>query len=178
LVLNAAGSPPFMTSHRVVVVRDVGALTAGDAQGLVQYLADPLDTTVLVFVAGGGKAIPPALAQQLKEVGADERAPDSEQTNEVLKSAAHEAGLPAEYRRRSITAHSATTPGASSRYRRARRRVRRRRAARSRRRSHLGDAGGCRRTSTRSSPAIHQRSRLHRLLTAESAQPKPMHQHK
>jgi DNA polymerase-3 subunit delta len=81
-----------MTSHRVVVVRDVGALTAGDAQGLVRYLADPLDTTVLVLVAGGG-TIPAVLTKKLKEVGADERAPDSEKTSEVLVSAAHESGL-------------------------------------------------------------------------------------
>jgi DNA polymerase-3 subunit delta len=90
--LNAASSPPFMTEHRVVVVRDVGALTAADAPGLVQYLDDPLDTTVLVLVAGGG-TIPPALTKKLKEVGAAERAPASEKTGDVLLSAAHEAGI-------------------------------------------------------------------------------------
>jgi DNA polymerase III subunit delta len=91
-VLNAATSPPFMTAHRVVVVRETGALAAGDAEGLVRYLDDPLDTTVLVLVAGGG-TIPPALVKKLKEVGAEERAPDSEKTGDVLTGAAHDAGV-------------------------------------------------------------------------------------
>jgi DNA polymerase-3 subunit delta len=91
-VLNAAGSPPFMTDHRVVVVRDAGALTAGDVDGIVRYLADPLDTTLLVFVAGGG-TIPAALTKKLKEVEAEERAPQSEKTDKVLIAAAHESGV-------------------------------------------------------------------------------------
>jgi DNA polymerase III subunit delta len=91
-VLNAATSPPFMTEQRVVVVRDVGALTAGDADGLVRYLADPLESTVLVLVAGGG-TLPAALVKKLKEVGAEERAPDSEKTADVLRDAAQGAGL-------------------------------------------------------------------------------------
>jgi DNA polymerase III subunit delta len=91
-VLNAATSPPFMTEQRVVVVRDAGALTAADADGLVRYLADPLDSTVLVLVAGGG-TLPPALAKKLKEVGAEERAPDSEKTADVLRDTALGAGL-------------------------------------------------------------------------------------
>jgi DNA polymerase-3 subunit delta len=91
-MLNAVSSPPFMTARRVVVVHDTGALTAGDAEGIVRYLDDPLDTSVLVFVAGGG-TIPPALTKKLKEIGAPERAPDSEKTSEVLLSAAHAAGL-------------------------------------------------------------------------------------
>ena len=91
-LLNAAGSPPFMTEHRIVVARDVGALTAGDVDGIVRYLADPLDTTILVFVAGGG-TIPPALSKKLKEVGAEERAPDSEKTDKVLIATAHDSGV-------------------------------------------------------------------------------------
>ena len=48
-----------------------------------RYLDDPLDTTVLVVVAGGG-TIPAALTKKLKEVEAGERAPESEKTDEVL----------------------------------------------------------------------------------------------
>ena len=91
-LLNAVGSPPFMTEHRVVVARDVGALTAGDVDGIVRYLDDPLDTTILVFVAGGG-TMPPALTKKLKEIKAEERAPESEKTDKVLIAAAHEAGV-------------------------------------------------------------------------------------
>src|SRR3954451_4242777 len=91
-LLNGAGSPPFMTAHRVVVARDVGALTAGDVDGIVRYLDDPLDTTILVFVAGGG-TMPPALSKKLKEIKAEERAPESEKTDKVLITAAHDAGV-------------------------------------------------------------------------------------
>jgi DNA polymerase-3 subunit delta len=91
-MLNAAGSPPFMTAHRVVVVRDVGALAAAEVGGIVRYLEDPLDTTILVFVAGGG-TLAPALTKQLKAVEAQERAPESEKTDKVLIAAAHEANV-------------------------------------------------------------------------------------
>jgi DNA polymerase III subunit delta len=91
-LLNAAGSPPFMTAHRIVVAREAGALTAGDVDGIVRYLDDPLDTTILVFVAGGG-TMPPALSKKLKEIKAEERAPESEKTDKVLIAAAHEAGV-------------------------------------------------------------------------------------
>jgi DNA polymerase III subunit delta len=92
VLLNAAGSPPFMTAHRVVVVRDIGALTAADVDGIVRYLDHPLDTTILVFVAGGG-TMPPALSKKLKEIKAEERAPESEKTDKVLIGSAHEAGM-------------------------------------------------------------------------------------
>jgi DNA polymerase III subunit delta len=91
-VLNAAESPPFMTERRVVVVREVGALTAGDAAGLVRYLESPLETTELVLVTGGG-SVPPALAKQLDAMGASQHGPASEKTSDVLVAAAHEAGL-------------------------------------------------------------------------------------
>ena len=79
-VLNAASSPPFMTARRIVVVREAGALTAADADVIVRYLDAPLDTSVIVLVSGGG-TIPAALTKKLKEVGAGERAPDSEKTS-------------------------------------------------------------------------------------------------
>src|SRR3954453_4248977 len=91
-LLNAAGSPPFMTAHRVVVARDAGALLAGDIDGILRYLDDPLDTTILVFVAGGG-TMPPALTKKLKEIKAEERAPESEKTDKVLISTAHQSGV-------------------------------------------------------------------------------------
>ncbi len=91
-LLNAASSPPFMTEHRIVVVHDTGALTAADVGGIVRYLDDPLDTTILVFVAGGG-TMAPALTKKLKEIRAEERAPKSEDTPKVLISTAHEGGV-------------------------------------------------------------------------------------
>jgi DNA polymerase III subunit delta len=91
-VVNAAQSPPFMTAQRVVVVRDVGHLTAADVDPLVTYLADPLDTTALVFVAGGGRT-PDALAKKLKEVKAVEHGPAATSTADVLANALDAAGL-------------------------------------------------------------------------------------
>jgi DNA polymerase-3 subunit delta len=90
--LNALQSPPFMTARRIVVVREAGALTAGDAAEFVRYLADPLDTSVLVLVSGGG-TIPAALVKQLKESRAEERAPASEKTGDVLGAATRDANL-------------------------------------------------------------------------------------
>jgi len=59
-VIDACTTPPFL------VVREAGQIGATDAKRLAAYLADPLATTSLVLVAGGG-----ALAQALtKAVGA------------------------------------------------------------------------------------------------------------
>jgi DNA polymerase-3 subunit delta len=181
-VLNAAGSPPFMTEHRVVVVRDAGALTAGDVDGIVRYLDDPLDTTILVFVSGGG-TIPPALTKKLKQVKAQERAPESEKTDKVLIASAHEAGvLLTADAARTISSHlgedagrvaalvdvlaAASDPGTTLSVDDVR--------------PYLGEAGAV--PSYQLTNAIEEGDPaaaleiLHRLLTVSSAQqPKPMH---
>jgi DNA polymerase III subunit delta len=91
-ILNCAQSPPFMTARRVVVVRDYEQIPAAEVGPLAAYLADPLDTTALVFVAGGGR-VPKALADALKEAGAETVGPGSEKTVDVLARAAEDAGL-------------------------------------------------------------------------------------
>ncbi len=91
-VLNAASSPPFMTARRIVVVREAGGLTASDAEVIGRYLDAPLDTSVILLVSGGG-TIPTALTKKLKEVGAGERAPDSEKTSDVLAHAVQAANV-------------------------------------------------------------------------------------
>jgi DNA polymerase-3 subunit delta len=90
-VVNAASSPPFMTERRVVVVRDIGALRAGDLPPLVAYLEDPLDTTELVLVVGGGKT-PDALERQLK-AGAAVTGPVATRAADVLARELEAAGL-------------------------------------------------------------------------------------
>jgi DNA polymerase-3 subunit delta len=90
--LNAAQSPPFMTERRVVVVRDVGNLATGDAEPLVSYLADPMDTTVLVLVTGGGR-LPANLTKALKSAKATEVAPSAERTGDVLGQHLKDAGV-------------------------------------------------------------------------------------
>ena len=53
-VIDACTTPPFLVDRRVVVVREAGQINAADAKRVVAYLADPLPTTALVLVAGGG----------------------------------------------------------------------------------------------------------------------------
>jgi DNA polymerase-3 subunit delta len=91
-VVNAASSPPFMTSRRVVVLRNVEDLTADDAAPLVRYLDDPLETTALVIVPGGGK-LTPSLAKALEAANAQAVGPGSERTGDVLDARLETAGL-------------------------------------------------------------------------------------
>ncbi|HUY86733.1 MAG TPA: DNA polymerase III subunit delta [Acidimicrobiales bacterium] len=64
-VVDSCRTLPFLTDRRVVIVRDAGQLTAEDAQLFSEYLQDPLDTTVLIFIAGSGR-IPAALEKSVK----------------------------------------------------------------------------------------------------------------
>lgn len=68
LVIDACTTPPFLVERRVVVVREAGQLTAPDAKRLVAYLGDPLVTTVLVLVGGGG-TVPAALVKAVTATG-------------------------------------------------------------------------------------------------------------
>jgi DNA polymerase-3 subunit delta len=91
-VLGAATTPPFGTERRIVVLREIGALGAADAEALSRYLADPMPTTVLVLVAGGGR-ISPVLTRAVKAAGGKEVRPDSERTGDTLGSALRHTGL-------------------------------------------------------------------------------------
>jgi DNA polymerase III subunit delta len=68
-VVDAAQTPPFLTDRRVVVARGIGRFTVDQVESLVAYLPNPLESTELVLVGGGGK-IPKSLADTLKKVGA------------------------------------------------------------------------------------------------------------
>ena len=68
-VVDAAQTSPFLTDKRVVVARGVGRFNAEDVATLVAYLGDPLPTTDLVLVGGGGR-VPKALTDALKKAGA------------------------------------------------------------------------------------------------------------
>ena len=67
-IVDAATTPPLLTDRRVVVVRDVGRWSADALEPLIDYLADPLDTTSLVLVAGGGQTSA-RLLNAIKKVG-------------------------------------------------------------------------------------------------------------
>src|SRR5215217_3905554 len=53
-VVDAAQTMPFLTDQRVVVARGVGRFGADELAPLVAYVSNPLDSTQLVLVAGGG----------------------------------------------------------------------------------------------------------------------------
>jgi DNA polymerase III subunit delta len=67
-VVDAAQTPPFLTESRVVVARGIGRFGADDVAPLVAYLTDPLPSTELVLVAGGGR-LAKALTDAVKKVG-------------------------------------------------------------------------------------------------------------
>ncbi len=69
-VVDAAQTPPFLTERRVVVARGIGRFTADDLPPLVGYLHDPLPTTDLVLVVGGGRVVKP-LSDAIKASGAE-----------------------------------------------------------------------------------------------------------
>ncbi len=81
-VIDACTTPPFLVDRRVVVVRDIGQLAAPDAKRLVEYLQDPLATTALVLVAGGG-TLPQSLS---KAVGASGQVVDTSVGNGRARS--------------------------------------------------------------------------------------------
>lgn len=89
--VNGATTPPFMTEGRVVVLRDVGLLSADEAAPLVQYLADQLPTTALVLVAGAGTT-PKALETAAKQHGTI-HVPSATKVVDVLAGALDAAGL-------------------------------------------------------------------------------------
>jgi DNA polymerase-3 subunit delta len=68
-VVDAAQTMPFLTERRVVVGRGIGRFDAEQLAPLIHYLADPLPTTDLVLVAGGGR-IPKKLTDTAVAAGA------------------------------------------------------------------------------------------------------------
>jgi DNA polymerase III subunit delta len=67
-VVDACLTPPFLIDRRVVVVRDAGRLLTADVPRVVAVVEDPLPTTVLVLVGGGG-TVPAPLVKAVKAKG-------------------------------------------------------------------------------------------------------------
>ncbi len=67
-VVDAAQTPPFFGDRRIVVARDVGRFSTHDVEPLVTYLRDPLPTTSLVLVAGGGQ-VARSLVEAVRKAG-------------------------------------------------------------------------------------------------------------
>jgi DNA polymerase-3 subunit delta len=67
-VVDAAQTMPFLTDKRVVVARGVGRFNADDVVPLVGYLGDPLPSTDLVLIGGGGR-LPKSLVDAVAKAG-------------------------------------------------------------------------------------------------------------
>lgn len=67
-MLDACQTPAFLTDRRVIVVRSAGRFRADEVEPLITYLAQPMHTTSLVLVGGGG-ALPTRLVKAVKEHG-------------------------------------------------------------------------------------------------------------
>jgi DNA polymerase-3 subunit delta len=67
-VVDAAQTPPFLADRRIVVARGVGRFTADESGPLVTYLSDPLESTELVLVGGGGR-LPKAVTDAVATAG-------------------------------------------------------------------------------------------------------------
>jgi DNA polymerase-3 subunit delta len=68
LAAEAAGTPNFLAPRRVIVIREIGRFTANDVAPLVDYLAAPMDGSVIVLSAGGG-TVPAALVKAVQKSG-------------------------------------------------------------------------------------------------------------
>lgn len=71
-IVDAAQTPPFLTAKRVIVARGIGRFSAEAAAPLVAYLGDPLDTTELVLVGGGGR-LPKVVTDAVRTAGGSVR---------------------------------------------------------------------------------------------------------
>ncbi len=69
-VMDACRTPPFLTDSRVVVLREANAMSAEDVALVAGYLAEPLESTVLVVAWGGGR-VPAVLDKALRAAGAE-----------------------------------------------------------------------------------------------------------
>lgn len=67
-VLEALSTPAWLSEHRVVVVRDAGAITAAQAAELAAVLHASPTENILVLSAEG-RSVPPALVKAVRETG-------------------------------------------------------------------------------------------------------------
>ncbi len=91
-VFTALQSPPFMTTRRIVVVRDIGNVASQYAGALAEHVKDPVGGVYLVLVSGGGKT-PAAIDKAVKAAGVPTVGPASESTADVLAAALRGAKL-------------------------------------------------------------------------------------
>ena len=67
-LVDAAQTPPFLTDCRIVIGRGIGRFKTEEIAPLLAYLSDPLPSTELVLIGGGGR-MPKALTDSVKGAG-------------------------------------------------------------------------------------------------------------
>jgi len=94
-LVDAAQTSPFFTDHRVVVGRNIERFKAKeDLALLVDYLADPLPSTVLVLEWAGGARVPKALGDAVEAAGGETVSTDpGRDVGDFVAKAAKEAGV-------------------------------------------------------------------------------------
>ena len=92
-VADACATPPFLAGRRVVVVRDVGGWNTDEVAPLLAYLDDPLESTALVLVAGGGQTAPKLAAAAKAKGRVVSTAVDSRKAGDWILARIHESGL-------------------------------------------------------------------------------------
>lgn len=93
-LVDSAQTSPFLTEKRIVVGRSIGQFTADEIAPLVRYLTEPLDTTELVLVAGGG-TVPKAVVDAIGKAGGHTISTnvDTRKSKAWIEEQAAEAGL-------------------------------------------------------------------------------------
>ncbi len=94
-LIDAAQTSPFFTDHRVVVGRNIERFKSkDDLAGLLDYLADPLPSTVLVLEWGGTGRVPKALADAVTAAGGETISTDpGRNLGDFVADAVPKAGL-------------------------------------------------------------------------------------
>jgi DNA polymerase-3 subunit delta len=67
-VVEACQTPSLFGDLRIVIVRNIGAFKSGDVDQLVDFVSEPLDTTALICISGGGQ-IPKRLSDVIRKNG-------------------------------------------------------------------------------------------------------------
>lgn len=92
-VADACATPPFLAGRRVVVIRDVGRWNTDEVAPLVAYLEDPVETTALVLVSGGGQTAPKLAAAAKAKGQVVSTGVDSRRSADWIRGRIKEAGL-------------------------------------------------------------------------------------
>lgn len=93
-ILDAALTPAFLSDRRVVIARDIGRFRADQIEPLAAYIDNPIDSTVLVLVSGGG-AITQRITKAVKAKGhiVDVAVPSGKARQAWFKERVDQSGL-------------------------------------------------------------------------------------